>query len=216
MSGTWFDSEEDKKHGFQIVPPGTYKMVLNHYEVRQTKARESGGAMRGEMLSVELEVLDDRFNGAKIFERFNIAHDKEKVQNIGRGQFARMCEALCVDMKIREPEAFEFEIRKSQLETQLRAIRDKIVWAEVGVKFNDYTGKDENVIKKWLKPRQPEQQPAQQFQPGQAQQQQPQSQMQTATPGTVRDVRSFQTPQQQQPPAQNQQPVDPNDPNIPF
>lgn len=198
--GYWLNSDEDKGGDFSAVPAGKYKLLVSDIDVSQTKKKMTGMAMRGEMIKVELEILDDKAAGSRVFERFNISHDNEQAQNIGRGQFARFAKACGVTLKIKEPESKDWGPRQDYFFAHLRSLSDKIVYAELGFRINSYNGREENHVKKWLVPK---------ASGG--------KELPPDGDGVTRTVESFDTPAQKAANTQDQsRNVDPKDVDIPF
>lgn len=146
----WIDTQADNTGDFEALPEGVYQCLVESITVDQTKAKMNGTAQRGEMVKVTLDVLNDKYAGRKLFERFNISHDNPKAQNIGRAQFARMAKACGVDLKVSEPAELNFSARKEYFETQLACLKDKVVRAQVVVRFDDYRQDNINEVKKYL------------------------------------------------------------------
>lgn len=70
------------------LPPGNYNVVIEKAEVKPTKAGN------GEMIKVQLKVLDGACAGRSIFEQFNIRNPNPEATQIGLGQLKGMLKSF--------------------------------------------------------------------------------------------------------------------------
>lgn len=117
--------------GFEALPPGTYRLMIDDIEAKPTKAND------GQLLNVTFLVVEPtEFEGRKVWERFNIENKSAEAQRIGRGQFKRLLTMIGHTAPI-------------QYENELRSITfGKKVTAVLGVET--YNGNTKNVIKKYV------------------------------------------------------------------
>lgn len=78
-----------KDYARSVLPAGRYTFNVLNAELKPTKSNPDCN-----YLSVSLEVVSDFRKGTRIFDNFNIYHEKETVRNIGRSQLAELCNAI--------------------------------------------------------------------------------------------------------------------------
>ena len=71
------DDFESSNRG--ALPPGKYQAQVDESKVEDTKAG-------GKMVAVRFNITGEKYNGAKVFRRFNVAHTNPEVVKIGVGQ----------------------------------------------------------------------------------------------------------------------------------
>lgn len=72
-----------------VLPTGQYTFRIVNAELKPTKSNPNC-----KFLNVSLEVVSEFRKGSRIFDNFNIYHEKETVRNIGRSQLADLCSAI--------------------------------------------------------------------------------------------------------------------------
>jgi hypothetical protein len=89
--GMFFDPNEvPPSEGFELLPPGNYRVQITDADVRPTKDG------RGRFVWTEMEVLDGEYANRKLWHNFNIKNDSEKAQQIGLSQLSALCHAIAV------------------------------------------------------------------------------------------------------------------------
>ena len=128
----WFDATEEKEEtGYELIPPGTYKVVVDSCEAKRTSAGT------GTYVATGLEIVTDSQAGRKLWANFNIENPNEKATKIGRGQFKNFLVSVGKgDAKIQDP-------------AQLVHLQGLTCLAEVEVK-KDRDGQVRNNVKKFL------------------------------------------------------------------
>lgn len=81
---------------FSPIPDGEYFFEVDQSEIKKTK---NG---KGEYLKIRLNCLTKGFEGRKMWEQFNINHESEKAQNIGRAQLRAFLDAAGREPKLNE------------------------------------------------------------------------------------------------------------------
>lgn len=122
-----YPPETQVKGSYDPLPKGKYTVCIVSSETNPTKKGD------GEFLSLKLEVLDGDFKGRKLFETLLLDHPSEKAVEIAKKKLAQICRAVNV---LTPDESDE--------------LHDKPFVADVGVRKNNYSGKDENVIWTYL------------------------------------------------------------------
>lgn len=85
--GEAFNPDEYEDFSSGPKPAGEYTVEVVETEVRKT---ESG---RGVGVNVKFEILGPTYAGSYFYEWFNLMHESEKAQRIGRAQFGSLCRA---------------------------------------------------------------------------------------------------------------------------
>lgn len=90
------DDFEESRNG--ALPPGKYQAQVDEAKVEPTKAG-------GQMVAVRFNITGEKYNGAKLFNRFNVAHTNPEVVKIGVGQIKSLIKASGADAaKFTHPE----------------------------------------------------------------------------------------------------------------
>lgn len=150
----FFNAEEVAPVGeFGVMPEGVYELIVNQSEV---KVPSSG---KGEMLSLEMEVLDGEFKGRKVWENFTLKNDNEKAVQIGRGKLSSLCRALGV-MQLTDSQQLHFipfqaklKVRPAKGEYQARnEVASYVAKGAMGaVAATALAGASDGDIPEWLK-----------------------------------------------------------------
>lgn len=77
---SFLDLTNVKETSFEPVPQGTYLVIADDVELRDTKAGD------GQYLNVKFKILDGEQDGRMVYHRFNIKNKNEKATNIGLSQ----------------------------------------------------------------------------------------------------------------------------------
>lgn len=85
--GEKFDATAKENNVSNTVPDGEYTLAVVNSEVKESKAG-------GEYLNLEIEIVDGKFAGRKIFEILCLWHEKEDVQKMARGKLSKLCRAI--------------------------------------------------------------------------------------------------------------------------
>lgn len=78
----------DPNDKFEPVPPGDYKVWIIKSEVTATKAGT------GELLNLELDIIEGPFQGRKLFDRLNIVNPNQTAQEIGQRALSQITHAI--------------------------------------------------------------------------------------------------------------------------
>lgn len=81
-------SQVDPNEGFDVLPAGEYRACIVSSQRKKTK---SGS---GELIELELQVLDGQHQNRKVFERINFINPNPTAQQIGRGTLSAICRAV--------------------------------------------------------------------------------------------------------------------------
>lgn len=85
-----FDAAKVEPVSFDALPAGDYTVVIVKSDVKPTKDGT------GQRLNLELQVVDGKYKGRKIFDGLNIANKSAKAQQIGQGQLSQLCRSVGV------------------------------------------------------------------------------------------------------------------------
>lgn len=85
-----FDASKVEPVSFDVLPAGDYTVVIVKSEIKPTKDNS------GQRLNLELQVVDGKFKGRKLFDGLNIANKSAQAQQIGQGQLSALCRAAGV------------------------------------------------------------------------------------------------------------------------
>lgn len=72
---------------FTVAPEGVYQLIITNAEYGSNKKGN------GTLVSMEFALVHDEHKG-KVWEYYNILNPSEKAQQIGQGQFGRICKAI--------------------------------------------------------------------------------------------------------------------------
>lgn len=78
------------QNNFQPIPAGVYPAQIVESELRDLK---SGN---GQALSLQFEILGDKFAGRKVFANLNVHHNNPEAQRIAHEQLSAICHAVGV------------------------------------------------------------------------------------------------------------------------
>ena len=128
LSGMYDPKDQPQEDNFSVLPAGDYTVMITASDVKDIK---SG---KGKCISLEMDIIDGKYKGRKIFENLCTIHESEQVQAIARGKFASLKKSLGVRDDVSDT-------------TQLHNIR---VVANVRVKDSKKNpGEKENEIKSY-------------------------------------------------------------------
>lgn len=72
---------------YEPLPDGEYTAIIETSNIANNKSNT------GEVLTLGLSIVDGNFKGRKLFDRLNIKHEKENVQEIAHKILARVVES---------------------------------------------------------------------------------------------------------------------------
>lgn len=104
-------NDVDPSSGVGPIPAGRYELQAIEADV---KPANSG---RGEVLSLTYEVIGGEYNGRKIWERMNIAHESPVAQKIGQEQLSALCHATG-ELQISDTEQLLWKPFQADLKTE--------------------------------------------------------------------------------------------------
>jgi hypothetical protein len=96
------------KDQYSALPAGNYSAYVDEAEFKISKTGS-------EYLSIVWEIFGDKYKGKKIFENYNLLHDKEQVRNIALASMKKMM--LASGFKI---EALKFESKEALVKMVLQ------------------------------------------------------------------------------------------------
>lgn len=130
ISGLGFDANQvEPNEGFDLLPDGEYDAIIIGSEMKKTNSGT------GSYLSLELQILNGKYQNRKVWDNLNILNPNEKAQTIARGTLSAICRAV----NVLTP--------KDTAELHNKPLR-------IGVKIEKSPGyNDKNVVKSY-KPRQ--------------------------------------------------------------
>lgn len=123
----FFDADQQQDYSYQPVPPGRYRLFVANAELKENKSQT------GQIIKIEMNFVDDMYQGRKLFENINFTHENVQAENIGRSQFKNLCEAAGL----------------KQIQTGPEQLNGYVVKADVIVKPDRLTGEMRNVISKY-------------------------------------------------------------------
>mgnify|MGYP000845361311 CR=1 FL=1 len=86
LSAMGLDPDVEESTGsFQVLPEGTYKVVIVGDRITTTKSGT------GKMFEIKLQVIDGQYAGQTVVDRLNIINPNAIAQKIGQGQVRRLC-----------------------------------------------------------------------------------------------------------------------------
>ncbi len=83
-------SQVDPSSGFDTLPPGKYLVEITDSEMKPTKAGN------GEMLQLELTVIEGEFKNRKIWDRLCLRHPNADTVKIANANLSAICHAVDV------------------------------------------------------------------------------------------------------------------------
>jgi hypothetical protein len=97
------DEYIDERGDFEIKPAGDYKVQIVKSSVDRNKKDI------GNVLTLELEIIDGDFKGQKLFDRLNIEHENSTTEKIGRGQLRKIVEILELPLSLNDSEKLHYK-----------------------------------------------------------------------------------------------------------
>jgi hypothetical protein len=88
LGGTFDANNVEPSAPVEIFPPGKYIVQIVQSEMRDTKA---GG---GQMLWLELEIVDGPAKGRKLWDRLNLVNPNQKAVEIAQRTLSAICHAV--------------------------------------------------------------------------------------------------------------------------
>ena len=82
------DTTTPESGGFECIPAGTYRVLINKAEYRQTRANT------GHRLVLELSIMGGEHDGRRLFEGINVFNNNPGAQEIGQRVLASLTDAL--------------------------------------------------------------------------------------------------------------------------
>lgn len=83
-------SQVEPNDGYDVLPAGEYRVCIVSAPLKPTKSGT------GELINLELQVLDGQYQNRKIFDRINWKNQNPKAQEIGRARLSSICRAVGV------------------------------------------------------------------------------------------------------------------------
>lgn len=99
----WNDDSRDvtdRQDGFEAIPAGSYPVVVVAAAVRPTKAQT------GQLVEMQLEVVNGGHKGRRLFARFNVRNPNKTAEVIGRSELKQCAEACGFTEVPRDTESF--------------------------------------------------------------------------------------------------------------
>lgn len=90
LDGGFNAQEVEPSQGFDVLPAGEYRVCVVGSEMKPTKKGD------GQLLNLQLQVLDGQYQNRRIFERINWINPNPTAQQIGRGTLSAICRAVGV------------------------------------------------------------------------------------------------------------------------
>ncbi len=111
-----FNASEVEPHtGFDPLPEGEYLVMVDKAEEKKTKDQT------GEMLVLQLRVLEGKYAKRTLFARINLSNKSSKCVEIGRAQLSSFCRAVGV---LTPKNSFEFANRTLKVGVKVMARQD--------------------------------------------------------------------------------------------
>lgn len=88
LNGTFDASGVEPAAPMELLPPGRYVAQIVQSEMQPTKAGD------GQLLWLEMEVLDGPQRGRKIWDRLNLANPSQQTVEIAQRQLSAICHAV--------------------------------------------------------------------------------------------------------------------------
>jgi hypothetical protein len=79
---------EEMGSNFELIPPGTYPVVIIDSGIKDTKAGT------GKILSLDYQIVEGSSSGKLIVDRLNIKNQSEMAQKIGLSNLKNICDAI--------------------------------------------------------------------------------------------------------------------------
>ena len=108
-------SKVEPATGFDPIPEGEYLVMVEKAEEKKTKDQT------GEMLVLQLKVLEGKYAKRVVFARINLTNKSQKCTEIGRAQLSAFCRAVGV---LTPKAAFEFANRTLKVKVAVVARQD--------------------------------------------------------------------------------------------
>jgi hypothetical protein len=139
LDETFDSSTVPEREEFEVLPPGPQTLMIVNSELKDTKAKPGKGA--GQMIVLEIDVVDGQYSGRKLFERLNIKNDSEKAVEIAYRTLGEIVKAVG---KTTIKDTTELHNKRF---TGVLAVEPPKPYTKDGV---EQMGKAQNSIKKYL------------------------------------------------------------------
>jgi len=83
-----FNANNYEPSGFDVLPAGEYRAAIVNSEMKMTK---SGN---GKYLKLEIEILDGKYKGRKLWDNLNIHNANDTAMQIARATLSSICRAI--------------------------------------------------------------------------------------------------------------------------
>jgi len=83
-----FNAENVEPQSWDVLPPGDYEVAIIDSDMRPTKNGE------GEYLELQMDVLDGKWKGRKLFDRLNLKNKNPKAVEIAKATLSSICRAV--------------------------------------------------------------------------------------------------------------------------
>lgn len=103
----FFDTENEKaeeRPGFEPVPSGWYRLLIDSAE---TKATKKG---TGKFIKMVFSGIDGKAKNRKFFHNFNIQNQSETAQRIGKSEFKKLLTAIGVTTGLSSEEDMKLKV----------------------------------------------------------------------------------------------------------
>ena len=82
-----FDANQWEPQSFDLLPDGTYEAVITASENKDTKTG-------GEMLVLELQIINGKYHGRKLWDRLNLKNNNKDTEKRAKGMLSSICRAV--------------------------------------------------------------------------------------------------------------------------
>lgn len=89
LSSLNFDAAQVEPTSFDVVPAGEYEAVIVSSEMKPTTTG-------GEMLVLELQILNGKYQNRKVWDRLNLVNSNDQAVTIAKGTLSAICRAVGV------------------------------------------------------------------------------------------------------------------------
>lgn len=83
-----FDASDKPRMGFSVLPSGWYEAEIVKSDIRNTKAGT------GKYLALEFKVLEEKFEGRKLWTNLNLVNPNQTAVAIAEKELATICDAV--------------------------------------------------------------------------------------------------------------------------
>lgn len=91
-----FEVEAKPDDQFDVLPSGTYGVVVSAFEIKSTKNRD------GSYAQIEFQITDQQYAGRKVWGRYTLQNPNAQAVQIGRRQLGELAHACGIQGAIRD------------------------------------------------------------------------------------------------------------------